>query len=41
MNNMFNDLVIKKLSGDVREKSNSAESSQASSNSSTSRDSPW
>jgi len=41
MNNMFNDLVIKKLSGDVREKSNSAESSQASSNSSTSKDSPW
>ena len=41
MNDMFNDLLIKNISNDIRAKSNSVTSSRASSNSSTSRDSPW
>lgn len=41
MNDLFNDLLIKNISSDIREKSNSVGSSLASSSSSTSRDSPW
>ncbi|XP_065065743.1 3-phosphoinositide-dependent protein kinase 1-like [Rhopilema esculentum] len=41
MNDMFNDLLIKNITNDVREKSSSVSSSQASSTSSSSKDSPW
>lgn len=41
MNDMFNDLLLKNISNDMREKSSSVANSQASSNSSSSRESPW